>query len=267
MIRPFTCLSLAMALGSGLYLYSEKHRTTLLDQRIRAVAVETTLIRDRTSMLRAEWALLNQPDRLQALAARFLPALQPVAPTQFVQMSALEQRLPAILPPAPPAPPAPAPTITVPNAAAAPAAPATPAPALLADAGRAAPAASDPDDDPDDDAPKGPAAKVAPARAASRPAAVAAASRAATVRLAAAHPPHAASVARHAAPTRLAASGIAPPIGANSMVHEISSYGRPNTILAGAWRPAPIAAPAFTGSALGMAHVAMAPPMAAPAAR
>ena len=105
MIRPFTCLAVLLAAGSGLYLYTEKHRTTLLDERIDKVVSDTGLIRARTSMLQAEWALLNQPDRLGTLAGKFLPTLQPIAPGQFVQIADLDRRLPAIRPPPSAAPP------------------------------------------------------------------------------------------------------------------------------------------------------------------
>jgi hypothetical protein len=98
MIRPFTCLCLAAACGSGLYLYSEKHRTALLDRQIASVVHETEAARQRTGLLRAEWALLNEPGRLQEMADRYL-ALKPMAPTQFVQLADLASRLP---PPAPP---------------------------------------------------------------------------------------------------------------------------------------------------------------------
>lgn len=101
MIRPFTAICVLLAGTSGLYLYSEKHRTTVLDQQISRIVQDTQRTRERTAMLRAEWALLNQPDRLQSLAARFLPALHPMAPTQFVQMASLAQRLPEIAKPAP----------------------------------------------------------------------------------------------------------------------------------------------------------------------
>ncbi len=96
MIRPFTALCVLLAGASGLYLYSEKHRTTVLDQRISRIVQDTQHIREHTAMLRGEWELLNQPDRLKALAGRFLPALHPMAPTQFVQMAALAQHLPAV---------------------------------------------------------------------------------------------------------------------------------------------------------------------------
>ncbi len=98
MIRPFTVLCALLAGASGMYLYTEKHHTTVLDQRISRLVQDTQHIRERTAMLRTEWALLNQPDRLQTLAARYLPQLRPLEPGQFVQMSALSQHLSPIVP-------------------------------------------------------------------------------------------------------------------------------------------------------------------------
>jgi len=94
MIRPFTCLCLVAACGSGLYLYSEKHRTALLDRDIGQVIRQTEAARARTGMLRAEWALLNEPGRLQDMAEKYL-ALKTMAPTQFVQLSDLPAHLAA----------------------------------------------------------------------------------------------------------------------------------------------------------------------------
>ncbi|MFS3136546.1 ABC transporter permease [Gluconacetobacter sacchari] len=95
MMRTFTVLCAVMAGLSGLFLYSKKHQTTLLDQQIAQIVGDTQHIREQTAMLRAEWALLNQPDRLGSLAARFLPDMHPMAPTQFIQMASLAERLPA----------------------------------------------------------------------------------------------------------------------------------------------------------------------------
>ncbi|MCQ8241255.1 cell division protein FtsL [Rhizosaccharibacter radicis] len=127
MIRSFTLVCALMAGGSGLYLYSEKHRTTLLDQQISRIVSDTEHTRERTAMLRAEWALLNQPDRLQGLATRFLPKLQPMTPGQFVQLASLGERLPPVASEAPaparPTPvPAEAPVVAQPASEAAPAA-------------------------------------------------------------------------------------------------------------------------------------------------
>ncbi len=94
MIRPFTVLCLLTACGSGLYLYSEKHRTALLDRDIGHVIHASAAAQARTGMLRAEWALLNEPGRLEDMAGRYL-TLHPMAPTQFVQLASLASHLPA----------------------------------------------------------------------------------------------------------------------------------------------------------------------------
>ncbi len=94
MIRPFTCLCMLLAAGAGLYLYQEKHRAQVLDREIMRVVKATDVARERTGLLRAEWALLNEPDRLAALAERHL-ALKPLLPAQFVPLADLASRLPA----------------------------------------------------------------------------------------------------------------------------------------------------------------------------
>jgi hypothetical protein len=103
MIRPLTFLCLAAAFGSGLYLYSEKHKAIMLDREIGRTIHGTEAARERTGMLRAEWALLNDPGRLQDMSDKYL-ALKPMAPAQFVQLAELSTRLPAVPPPPAPGP-------------------------------------------------------------------------------------------------------------------------------------------------------------------
>lgn len=94
MIRPFTLLAAALAVGSGYYLYQAKHRTKLLDDKIAAVEHKTASAESRIAVLRAEWALENSPSRLADLAARYL-LLTPMLPSQAVSMADLASRLPA----------------------------------------------------------------------------------------------------------------------------------------------------------------------------
>ncbi len=120
MIRPLTCLCMLMAGGAGLTLYQEKHRTALLDREITRTIHATEAAHERSGLLRAEWALLNEPGHLQELADRLL-ALHPMVPSQFVQMGDLAAHLPTAVPvtvaPAVAAPPpGPAPT-EIPSAA------------------------------------------------------------------------------------------------------------------------------------------------------
>jgi hypothetical protein len=135
MIRPITCVTFLLACGSGLYLYQVKHRVHLLDQQIVDVVHQTEQIGQQERVLRAQWALLDQPDRLQQLASQFL-TLQPTKQSQYATAADLGSRLPPIEQPPVAAPPA---------DGAAPADGTTPATAAQAIASLSAPAAMPPD--------------------------------------------------------------------------------------------------------------------------
>jgi hypothetical protein len=94
MIRPLTLLTLCAAAGAGLWLYQVKHSVAQLDRELRDINRRTEQARERTQVLRAEWALLNEPDRLRQVAQRHL-SLEPMAPTQFVRLGDVGGRLPA----------------------------------------------------------------------------------------------------------------------------------------------------------------------------
>ena len=100
MIRPFTCVCFLLACGSGLYLYQAKHRVQMIDREIEKTVRATDELREQTRVLHAEWTLLNDPQRLQALADQFLN-LKTVTPGQFTSMAELDNRLPAVRAPEP----------------------------------------------------------------------------------------------------------------------------------------------------------------------
>ena len=108
MIRPATLLSIAAAFGSGLYLYAEKHEAGLLDKQIGQVFKATQEVREQTKRLQIEWALLNDPQRLQDMAGKYL-SLKTIEPAQYVQLEQLGDHLPS----ADGAPPKPAPVPAV----------------------------------------------------------------------------------------------------------------------------------------------------------
>jgi hypothetical protein len=95
MIRPVTCVCMLLAGASGLYLYQAKHRVQLLDRQIESTVRATQAARERTAVVKAEWTLLNDPERLSQLAGRFLP-LKTVTPGQFTTLTELDNRLPPI---------------------------------------------------------------------------------------------------------------------------------------------------------------------------
>ncbi len=267
MIRPLTCLSLIAALGAGLYLYQEKHRAQMLDRDITRTVKQAEQARDRIGLLKAEWALLNEPDRLAGLAAQHLQ-LQALQPTQFVRLEDLRSRLPAVSAAPPPVAPAP---MDQPVAAATPAQPTSvqvaalpaPLPALAAPAIRSVMAAAVtkpllPQ----------PSAPVIPVPAAPRPAAPRA-------QLAAAKPHEAEPAVRAAEPLARVAEPLArvaePPVHAVEPVRHplfapmMPAYAptpvvvhAPTVQTASAMAPQPSS---FVGSALGMSRTVLADPV------
>jgi hypothetical protein len=93
MIRPFTLLTFGAAALAGLQMFQIKAGVTALEREIREVNRQVEAARTRTEILRAEWALLNEPSRLLALARQHL-ALEPIRPDQFARLSDLPQRAP-----------------------------------------------------------------------------------------------------------------------------------------------------------------------------
>ncbi len=292
MIRPFTCVCALLAGASGLYLYSEKHQTTLLDQQISKIVSDTQQTRERTAMLRAEWALLNQPDRLQGLATRFLPQLQAMAPTQFVQLASLDKRLPAPGPETPPHPiatPATAPGLIGAPPSATPDVAASPTPdhaagtdgvaiaqidQHLVASHRAARTLAAHDAAPRRETQLADAGGASDADDATAPAVAPQAAPHRAAAHAPVHDPAARRLASHpTAPTRLAAYVYAPPT--RPLTTAVSSYGRAQLIAAASWRPAhaawaaprpaaypgPAAAGSGLGSSLGSGRAALPAPV------
>ena len=82
MIRLSTVLWVGLAGAVGFGLYQLKHEVRALESDLvrlnRAVLVEQQAIH----VLRAEWSYINQPQRLESLASRYLD-LRPIKPAQL----------------------------------------------------------------------------------------------------------------------------------------------------------------------------------------
>jgi hypothetical protein len=94
MIRPITLLCGGIAALAGLYLYHVKHQTQLLERNIVRTNQAIAAAQERSGVLRAEWTLMNDPERLAELAGKFLK-LATVTPRQFTTIADLPNRLPA----------------------------------------------------------------------------------------------------------------------------------------------------------------------------
>ena len=82
------------------FVYKIKFDSTLQAERVAKLRGEIRRERDAVALLRAEWAKLDTPGRIQALAKRHLP-LKPIEPAQFESLDRLPERPPTIARPLP----------------------------------------------------------------------------------------------------------------------------------------------------------------------
>ncbi|MDO6482525.1 cell division protein FtsL [Shimia thalassica] len=85
-MRSIVLLMTALAvIGLAVWAYRENYRTQNMIGQTAQVQREIGAARERLSVLRAEWAYLNRPDRLRDLAELNFDSLQllPLRPDQF----------------------------------------------------------------------------------------------------------------------------------------------------------------------------------------
>ena len=98
MMRIINILVIAALIAAASAVYKIKFDSTL--QAEKAAKLHNELRRERNAIarLRAEWAKLDTPSRIQRLTERYL-TLAPVKPTQFDTFNDLPPRPPAAPPP------------------------------------------------------------------------------------------------------------------------------------------------------------------------
>ena len=85
------------------YVYRIKMESTERTERVLRLHADIREQRDAIAALRAEWAKLDAPLRLQGLAERHL-ALKPIAANQYDQLKNLPERPPSFAKPGDPDP-------------------------------------------------------------------------------------------------------------------------------------------------------------------
>ena len=96
-MRILNILVIAALVLAASYVYKIKFDSTLQAERVAKLRHELRRERDSVAVLRAEWAKLQAPMRIQGLAERHLK-LKPVAAAQLDKFDNLPPR-PVVLPP------------------------------------------------------------------------------------------------------------------------------------------------------------------------
>jgi cell division protein FtsL len=98
-MRLLHLIVVASLVAAAIHVYKIKFESTLQAERVAKLGAEIRRERDRITALRAEWAQLDNPARIQALAQRHL-GLRPIDPIQIEPLDHLPERSAPDAPPA-----------------------------------------------------------------------------------------------------------------------------------------------------------------------
>jgi cell division protein FtsL len=88
----FVNICLVLGLVALAYvIYQVKYQSRALDAEIATLGKQIDEERDGIAVLRAEWSLLNRPERIERLAQKYLK-LAPAKPTQLVTIDTVSDR-------------------------------------------------------------------------------------------------------------------------------------------------------------------------------
>ncbi|ABE40625.1 hypothetical protein SAMN05444123_103189 [Rhodopseudomonas pseudopalustris] len=103
MMRIIHLAVIGMLVFAAAYVYRIKMDSTARTEKVLQLHAEARKEREAIARLRAEWAQLDAPGRLQGLADRHLK-LKPISARQFDQLKNLPERPPTIVNPNDPDP-------------------------------------------------------------------------------------------------------------------------------------------------------------------
>jgi hypothetical protein len=92
--------ALALLIAAAAYVYEIKFESTLRAERVAKMRSDVRRERDAIAALRAEWATLENPARIQGLARRHLH-LRPAEASQYDSLDRLPERPPQVVQPPP----------------------------------------------------------------------------------------------------------------------------------------------------------------------
>ena len=102
-MRIIHLLVIGVLVFAAAYVYGIKMESTARTERVLRLRAEIREQRDAIAVLRAEWARLDAPLRLQGLADRHL-ALKPLVATQYDSLKNLPERPTSLVKPGDPDP-------------------------------------------------------------------------------------------------------------------------------------------------------------------
>ena len=97
-MRILNLCVLVLLVVAAAYVYEIKFESTLGAERLAKMRGDVRRERDAIAALRAEWATLENPARIQGLVRRHLP-LRPAEATQFDTPDRLPERPPVVVQP------------------------------------------------------------------------------------------------------------------------------------------------------------------------
>jgi hypothetical protein len=98
MLRLINMIVIGALVLAAAWVYEIKYASTRQAERVAKLRGEIRREHDSIAALRAEWAQLDNPDRIQILAKRHL-TLKPLEPTQFDTLDRLPERPVELVPP------------------------------------------------------------------------------------------------------------------------------------------------------------------------
>jgi cell division protein FtsL len=98
MLRLINLAVIAALVGAAGWVYEIKYSATRQAERVAKLRSEIRREREAIAALRAEWAQLDNPDRIQILAKRHL-TMKPIEPMQFDALERLPEKPVEIVPP------------------------------------------------------------------------------------------------------------------------------------------------------------------------
>jgi cell division protein FtsL len=99
-VRFLNLCVLVLLVAAAAYVYEIKFESTLRAERIAKMRGDVQRERDAIAALRAEWATLENPARIQGLARRHLK-LRPPEASQYDSLDRLPERPPTVMQPPP----------------------------------------------------------------------------------------------------------------------------------------------------------------------